>query len=214
MNEAGNEDWQPAAAWREFVTQPISYTSGSRLAACFKGSLEVGFCQQLSASPRLRDKLSAVIAAHYALPDWKENEAVDEADRAIALSSPDHIREVAHRAGAIYWAGTISGAILAHEVEVFHKHLGRDLCAFALVNRDLAGPRQEVDASGNLGNWVMADGWRCLEAWRRSLPESIAKRILLKLEPNNLLDMPPGRTFAELGPAIVRRSAKMRSAHG
>ncbi len=203
-----------AAEWRDFLAQPAAYAHNSRLAACFNGTIDAQFCEQLAMSPRLRGRLSAMLAQHYTLPDWTDGENCDDSDRAIAVASARQIAELAHRSGAIYWAASIATAILAHEVEAYHKQLGRDLCTFALTNRDLCGPKQEVSAPDNLRNWVQADGWRCVEAWRRNLPESVGRRVLLKLAPNPLLDMPPGRTFTELGPAIVQRAANLGGSHG
>jgi type III secretion protein L len=182
-------------AWREFLAEPAAYTHGAWLAACFGGALDARFCGQLASTARLRGRLSALITRHYALPPWTEAQSCHEADRAIAMLPGDHIDELARRSGAIYWAGSIAKAILAHEVEAFHNCLGRNLCTFALAQRDLAGPAQELETPDSLSLRVLADGWRCVGAWRQGLPESVGRRVLLKLDPNTQLEFSPGSPF-------------------
>lgn len=200
--------------WRDFLAFPSAYVHAIHLAACFGGKFEVQFCEQLGMTDRLHGRLSALIAEHYVLPDWTEDKICEVGDRTIALASGNQIHEMAMRSGAIYWSANIASAVLAHEVEAFHKQLGGDLCTYAVAHRELAGPKRDPLPQDDLREVVLADGWRCVESWRRALPDAVGRRVLLKLAPNPLLDMPHGRTFTDLGPAIVRRAAGVGGAHG
>ena len=200
--------------WRAFLSLPAAYAHGVHLAACLGDNFEVEFCEQLLATERLHSRLSELLTQHYDLPDWREEQVCDAEDRVIAMATAEQIDVLAARSGAIYWSANIAGAILAHEAEAFQQQLGHDLCSYAVVHRDLAGPKRDTVQQDDLHNVVLTDGWRCIEAWRRNLPESIGKRVLLKLAPNPLFDMQPDRIFDEFGPAIVRRAANVGGVHG
>jgi hypothetical protein len=179
----------------------------ARLDACFDNEFGTALCDRLKASGRLQDRLASVIATHYALSPSIDPAAVSEIDQAIVLLSGAQLAEVAGRSGAIYWANTIANVILAPQVEVLHQQIGEEFCNFALAHRDLAGPESTVGSFNDIGERIIADGWRCLAAWGHALPNGLGMRVRLKLPATAELDTVPAPPFFQAGPAIVRRAA-------
>jgi hypothetical protein len=202
---------QAAAAlspgWSEFMNRPAAYTDGSRLAACFEHTFGADLCDRLKASIRLRDRLSAIVCARYALVRWVPPETCGDLDRAIALFPAARLVDLARRSGAVFWASTIANVILAPQVAALHQQLGEPVCSFALANRDLAGPEQAVEPLDDVGSRIADDGWRCLGAWCHAMPAGVGARVQLKLAARDLLDRAPEGPFREAGPSIVRRAA-------
>jgi hypothetical protein len=190
--------------WQRFMTEPVSYTEGARLAACL--GVPAGLGQQLLASPRLHERLSDMIRAFYNLT-WIEPGECTPSDRTIALASADALRNLMERAGAIYWAGAIAGAVLTKDVQAIQDALGAELYAFALKNRDRSGTRQELAPFDTLATRISDDGWRCFSAWCDVLPKGVAQRVHLKLPFSSILDESPSSPFNTCGPEIVRRAA-------
>ncbi|TWG99546.1 YOP protein translocation protein K (YscK) [Mesorhizobium sp. J18] len=193
---------------RSFLEEPASYAAVEHLEPCFDHAISRQACERLLADRRLNERLSGLLAQHYELPGMPAGaeQDLDPADRSIVLSDSQNIGEIVLRAGAIYWANTIAGTVLGREAAALHAALGSELCAFAVANKDLAGPRQPVEPSETLRDRIMADGWRCLAAWCRAIDPAISARFRLKLSPSAPLgeaEMP----FAEIGPAVVRRVA-------
>ncbi|MER8606746.1 hypothetical protein NKH48_24045 [Mesorhizobium sp. M1233] len=133
-------------------------------------------------------------------------EPADEVDRAIALSSGEELEELALRSGAIYWAGSLAAVIVGREAAALQAALGADLCAFALANRDLAGPIERLGPLEDISGRVYGDGLSCLGAWCQIMPGDTSMRVRLKLVPQELIHQPSAEQFAEVGPAIVRRA--------
>ncbi len=195
-----------AAGWRVFMDMPAAYAEPGRLAACLEGTVSRAACARLLGTERLHPRLSALIARHYGLAAPLSPDTLDEADRAIALAPADRLAEIARRAGAIHWSASLAAAVLAREVEALHAELGEELCAFAIANRDLSGPRQPVEPLDGIADRIAVDGWRCLGAWCRAVPAAVGARVRLKLVAGALLDDAPDAPFAETGPALVRRA--------
>jgi hypothetical protein len=131
---------------------------------------------------------------------------VDDDDRTIALASAEHLSELGERAGAIYWARTITRAILAAHVKALQEQLGEPLCTLALAHQDLSGPEQSLEPIETIGARIRDDGWRCLAAWCASQPAAVNARVRLKLAARPAFDTAAEASFAECGPAIVRRA--------
>jgi hypothetical protein len=189
------------------MTAPAAYIDGSRLASCFVNEFSVALCQRLSASRRLRSRLSAIIDAHYALGPWVPPNALSEVDRTIALCPSGQLNVLAQRSGAIFWASTIANVILSRQVETLHQQLGEALCKLGLAHRDLSGPEQALEPLHNVGSRVVDDGWRCIGAWCHAAPLGVGARVRLKTAKRDALDRPPESPFQEVGPSIVRRAA-------
>lgn len=189
------------------MRRPAAYIDASRLAVCFDHQLSAELCGRLKGADRLQDKLSTLINSRYALAAPVAPDAVDDLDRDIALSPVQRLADVMRRAGAIYWANAIANVLLAEEVSQLHRQLGEAVCAFALANRDLSGPRDELEPVAGAGARVTADGERCFAAWCQSLPEAVAARVRLKLPPRLAFDASPEVPLAAIGPSIVRRAA-------
>ena len=207
MTEHAGTETADAVAWRSFIDNPAVYVAPERLAACFGGAISVAACERMLATERLQVRLSALLAEQHALAEPDVHES-DDLDRSVALASVDDLDDIALRSGAIYWAGALAGVILAQKAAALHDALGEELCAFAVASRDLAGPLQSLDPVEGIRERVLADGWRCLSAWCHALPAAIGMRVRLKLPPDDLIDATPPPSFAETGPAIVRRAAR------
>jgi hypothetical protein len=197
---------QPSA-WDTFVASPSVYADRTRLAACFGGRLGADLCGRFMTSPRLQDRLCAMLRKRYALAPLIDGEALSAADRAIALATPARLTDIIRRAGAIFWANTFASMILASHVEVLDRTLEPGLCTFALANRDLAGPVQGIDPVDGLASRLATDGLCCLGAWCRAQPDGVGTRVRLKLPASSALDAPPAVPFDAIGPFIVRRAA-------
>jgi hypothetical protein len=201
-------DMEPAdaAEWRSFVENPSRYADPRRLAACFGDAIGDAACERMLRSERLQTRLSKLLVEHHRLSGSMPVAEGDDIDRTIALMPAEDLDEIALRAGAIHWAGSFAGIILGQKAAALHEALGEELCAFAVANRDLAGPAQSLDPVEGVRERVVADGWRCLGAWCRAVPVAIGMRVRLKLPPDDLIDAMPVSPFAEAGPGIVRRA--------
>jgi hypothetical protein len=194
------------ARWDAFVTQPALYIEPSRLAMCFDGMVDSELCARLQTSFRLEERLSNLVHSRYGLVHTIAAEDVSDTDRSIALASPEQLAELVRRAGAIYWANSISNTVRAADAAAFDAALGEALCVVALANRDLSGPMQPLTPHDQLRTRMMEDGLRCLGAWCKAQSAGVGLRVSLKLAPNPALDDAVNRPFDELGPAIVRRT--------
>jgi hypothetical protein len=198
---------EPNAAWHILMAEPAQYIQPSLLAPCFGDGFPVGLCERMLATPRLAGRLSGVILSHYDLLPAKGEEHFDLADRIVAIAPPQTLPEIARRAGAIYWSATIANTVLAREVNALQSHVGEALCSFAIRHRGLAGPEQTLAPFDTLSERITADGWRCFAAWCAAVDPAIGIRTRLKLPPQNGLDASLAASFAESGPAIIRRAA-------
>lgn len=194
-------------SWSEFMESPAAYIDSGRLDDCFGNEFGAGLCERLRTSNRLRERMSAVVRAHYSLvPDVPQADCSD-VDRKIALAPAAHLVEIAQRSGAVFWAGTIANVILARQVEALRRQLGDALYGYALAHRDLSGPAQALEPLDTIGSRLAQDGWRCFGAWCRALPAGVGARVRLKLATNISLEQDPEGPFREFGPPIVRRAA-------
>ncbi|MGX9115426.1 SctK family type III secretion system sorting platform protein [Mesorhizobium sp. BHbsci] len=192
--------------WRTFMSNPAGYADAARLAECFDGTIGEAACERMLRSQRLHERLSQLLLDHYGLTCAISDEPPDAVDRAIALSSGEELEEVALRAGAIYWAGSLAAAINKRQAAALQAALGPEICAFAVANRDLTGPMQPLEPMEDIHRRVYADGLRCLGAWCQAMPGDTSMRVRLKLMPHELVDQTTAKPFSEAGPAIVRRA--------
>jgi hypothetical protein len=203
MTGTGSE--QPASLeWQAFMSRLASYADAARLAECFDGAISEAACQRMLQSQRLQERLSKLLLEHYRL-SCVADEPSDEVDRAIALSSGEELDDLALRAGAIYWAGSLAAVIDGREAEALQAALGADLCTFAVANRDLAGPTRPLQPLEDIRDRVYADGLSCLGGWCQAMPGETGARVRIKLMPHELVDR-TAKPFIEAGPAIVRRA--------
>lgn len=189
------------------MRQPVDYIDAGRLAACFDDAFSPDLCERLRGTGRLQDRLSELVDKRYALAAPIAEDAVEESDRNIALSSAERLRDLIGRAGAIYWANAIANVVLAEEVRSLHEQLGEALCAFALANRDLSGPGETLEPLVSAGKRIAEFGERCFAAWCQSLPEAAGARVRLKLPTTCEHGEEPAELFVAIGPSIVRRAA-------
>ncbi|TKT69265.1 hypothetical protein [Aquamicrobium sp. LC103] len=190
------------------MQNPAAYAHPERLAACFDRAISATACKTLLETKRLSTRLSHLIEKRYALgAERSAEEAIGEEDRRVALLPPDAMAEVAMRAGVTYWASAFAGAITGSEAAPLRREFGEELCAYALANKDLAGPKQELDPVDTARERIASDGWRCLAAWCHVVGPAAGTRFRLKLRPMALLDEVPSAALLEIGPQIIRRVA-------
>jgi len=201
-----------AQDWHNFMLRPARYAEPSHIRGCFNGAISGELAAKLTACARIEERLSKILAARYSLSGRVELETCIEKDRVIALMPSEELGRVAQRAGAVYWGASLATAVLASDVEVLQQQLGQDLYQFALAHRDLSGAVQYLRPIETIGTAVSNDGWRCFEGWRRSLPQAVAERILLKLPAGYEAGGSLGSTFREKGPGIVRCAGSLAEA--
>jgi hypothetical protein len=190
--------------WPTLMDRPSAYIDVTRLAACFDGGIRNALCERLRAADRLQSRLSAIITEFYALCAPVGPEAASAADQKVALLGSGKTREVARRAGAVYWANAIANAVRAEEARWLRARLGEALYTFALANRHLSPASGKFDLTDEVDLQISEDGMRCLGAWCQSQPEAIAQRVRLKSPASAALDDNADGPFKEIGPAIIR----------
>lgn len=196
-----------SAEWDAFMRYPVTYVELSLLEECFDNRLGAEVCDRLKGVERLRGRLSKIIIDRCRLIPECDPFLVGDDDRVIALASAERLSELSQRAGAIYWAKTITRVILAAHVKALQEQLGEPLCALALAHQDLSGPEQRLEPIETIGARITDDGWRCLAAWCASQPAAVNGRVRLKLAARDAFDTASEVSFGECGPAIVRRAA-------
>jgi hypothetical protein len=206
MTAAGNRAPDPLD-WATLMNRPSAYMHTTRLAACFDRRIGVRLCERLQGASRLQDRLSVMIVEFYGLAAPIGPDAVSPADQKIATLPAASISNVVRRAGAVYWANAIAGAVRAEEVRWLRDRLGEAIHTFALENRKLSGSPEKLDMADGGDTRIVEDGVRCLAAWCRSQPAAIGERVRLKSPPSLALDGAVQSPFNEIGPAIIRCAA-------
>jgi hypothetical protein len=196
-----------AMDWATLMNRPAAYIDLARLAACFDARISVPLCERLRGASRLEHRLSEIISDFYALAGPVAPETVGQVDQHVALLPVGRIDDLVRRAGAVYWATAIANMVRAEEVRWLRDKLGETLCAFALANRNLAGPPRKLEPVDDANARIAEDGLRCLAAWCQSQPEAIGGRVRLKSAAHPALDDRAPGPFDEIGPAIIRCAA-------
>jgi hypothetical protein len=194
--------------WQDFIAHPARHINAGRLVACFDGRFGADLCRRLQACRRLEARLSTIILTRHHLSSRLAPNACSAADRTIALATADELDRLLRRAGAIYWSAAIANVVLAEQVAMLHRQLDETLCAFAIANRDLAGPVRSIAPVDGLAQRVAEAGLRCLAAWCRAQPPEVGIRVRLKLPPADALDRAPEDAFVEMAIAIIHRAAQ------
>ena len=162
--------------WGEFMQRPARYASAAHVRACFNNSIGEDLAASSGPAPASKTAFRSCLPRTTA---YRRRRTARRAASATGPSCfcPPEIAALAQRAGAVWWAASFATAVRGSEVQALQKLLGEDLYQFALANRDMAGPAQNLQRIENLENAVAADGWSCFEAWRRALPRAAAQRI-------------------------------------
>ena len=191
------------------MNEPAGYVEPQRLFACFGGAIGQEACERMLDTDRLKPRLSALLLEKHQLNagSFRLEDEIEEADRIVALSSPDELDDLALQAGAVYWSDSFAGTILKSVIATLQEEIGEALYAFAVANRDLSGPVRPLVPLEGIRERIFADGWHCLGAWCHDLPAEVGTRVRLKLPPDDVIDQAPDPAFAHLGAAIIRRVA-------
>ncbi len=197
MPTASDQDWDA------FVTNPAAYVDAGRLAACIDDAIAGPGCQLMLDTPRLARRLSALLASQFGLAPLSEDLANE--DRRIALAPKGDIEDMVMHTGAICWSGALAGAIGKEKVSAIHHQIGEDLFAFALANRDIAAPSRSLEPLETLAARMRDDGWRCMAAWCRAMPEPVSAWMKVKVPVGIDLDAEPMTGGAE----IMRRTSEV-----
>jgi hypothetical protein len=160
--------------------------------------------ERLLAVPRLRDKLSSIIAARHALDPCACRD-LTAADRAPAAWPADQLIRLAHLAGGVWHARSlrqlIRGRSLAPVLSGFDQHLR----AIAISHIDLAVADPAPSDRPGLADAIRHDGMHCLNAWIAGLPSCIVSRVVLKFAPTSAIGGPASATHQVRGVLIIRR---------
>ncbi|MBN9235496.1 MULTISPECIES: SctK family type III secretion system sorting platform protein [Phyllobacteriaceae] len=191
--------------WREFWSNPASYADAGWLSECFDGQIGFDACERMLETPRLKARLSKLLAERHDLTLKDLPRLPEQTDRQIALASGDELERLALRAGAIYWANSLAAVIDGRQAGAIQAALGPELCALAVANRDISGPVRPLEPLDDLSGRFFADGLSCLESWLQEVSPQLAKRVRLKLA-NGLPGLGDARQVAELGARILRRA--------
>jgi hypothetical protein len=200
-----------AMDWATLMNRPAIYTDLARFAACFDGRISISLCERLRGASRLEDRLSKIITDFYALAAPVAPELLGQVDQHVALLPVGRIGDLVRRAGVVYWAAAIANMVRAEEVRWLRDKLGETLCTFALANRNLAGPPRRLEPVDGADARIVEDGIRCLGAWCGSQPPAVGGRVRLKTAAHPALDDGVQGPFDEIGPAIIRCVASLRT---
>jgi hypothetical protein len=193
------------STFQSFAEMPALYIHPHRCREWLP-HLPPGVATPLLKNRRLIRRLSALIAAHYAL---SKPAPVNKDDLAIALLDIEALLQLIHLSGAIFYGQSlrteISGTAIAgllsgldpwtYEAAVKHADLGEN------TDREAEEPDLLTRES------LLRAGHRCFFSWVKTLPPSIAARVWLKFPENPGKDDPPA-IFDKCGPKIVRAAAQ------
>lgn len=196
---------EAGARWRVFVEHPSTHAHPGRIAACFDGAVSEDACSRLQAASRLHPRLTARLVAHFKLPPLDTD--IDGATRDAVLAAIDDPEGLILRCGAIYWSASLTETILGHVAARLQDELGEELYTLAVRNRDLAGPRRQLEPLDNLRPRVVADGTRCFLAWLGSQAAGLRERVLLRFADTEVTIENDDPAFIDLCRKIVQRAA-------
>lgn len=205
---------RPHRARLRFERLPGAYCHPDRIGRLLPEGLPVSFRDRLQASPRLRLRLSALLARRYQL------ETCNAADLAtpegcFAQLEGEELMSAVRCVGAIWHARAIRKVILTEPLRRLIERLGRNNHRAALRFIDLSpddnDPNEGADSDHAtpdieaLLNKIERDGLIAVNAWRRHQPVALAERLRLKLPPGSDVDDEPPASHRDHGLMIVDR---------
>jgi hypothetical protein len=194
------DDGRPASG---FCAMPAAYIHPDRFRGCVP-DLPAPLAERLLEVPRLRGKLSSIIAAHHAL-DRCGCCDLTAADRAPAAWPADRLIRLAHLAGGVWHARSLQQLIRGKSLTLALSEFDQDLRAIAISHIGLAAADPTPSDAGDLADAIRRDGMHCLNAWIAELPSCINSRVVLKFAPTSAIGGPASAAHQVRGVLIVRR---------
>lgn len=174
--------------------QRVGTASPERTADLLGHGVSATLVEKLTGAPRLQGRLAALLVSR--LGDLGR---LDDRQVSVLAMTPDALRELAVRAGAVWNAGAVARIIDGATRRALTARLGDDAYGLALSGRRLAPPDGPVDLTfAAIADAAPIEGAACLAAWCDIQPSPIAARLTLvgpKAAP-----MAGHRTW---GPAII-----------
>ncbi|MGI9437693.1 MAG: SctK family type III secretion system sorting platform protein, partial [Geminicoccaceae bacterium] len=201
----------------KFERMPAAYIHPLRLGHCLPAELPEAFRDRLLHTPRLQQRLSALIAWKFTLPSGGIDQLTSSSDplpcapARFAMLEGGALETATRSIGAIWHRQTIAKIILAEPLRRLTTWLGRDIyrealgygaCGNAETGSD-EHPFADTPDIQALCQAIERDGQRCVLAWSDRQPAALAARLRIKLPPDAEIDGEPARLFRSLGPAIV-----------
>lgn len=159
-----------------FLADPCAWADPGRAAALLAPGLRQSTAQWLMTSPRTAARASRLLSERLGQGSL---DALEPADRGLALAPAAALRAVAAAAGAVWHAARVRNLLRAQEINALAAQHGPDVRAAALRHAALS-PRPDVVPGEELGDAVARDGARCIAAWIAALPAWAGDRIRLK----------------------------------
>jgi Bacterial type III secretion apparatus protein (OrgA_MxiK)/YOP proteins translocation protein K (YscK) len=193
------------SAWlAEFCWQPAAYIHPDRFHPCVPDLPRV-LADQLLDTPRLRNKLSNIIIAHYRLGTCVDDLASHQVRPSLWVA--ERLIRLAYFAGAVWHAHSLRRLILGRWLAVALSGFDPALRETALANLDLA-PEDVAPLAGiELAEAIRLDGIRCLGAWIGQLPENVRSRVVLKFSVSSAIDGATSAIHQRRGASIINRLA-------
>jgi hypothetical protein len=183
---------------------PAATIHPDRFRGCIP-DLPAPLVERMLAVPRLRGKLSSVIAARHASDRCGCRDLTWD-DRAPAAWPADQLIRLAHLAGGVWHARSLQQLIRGRSLAQVLSEFDQDLRAIAIRHIDLAVADPKTAPDGrDLGDAIRRDGMHCLNAWIATLPSCIGSRVVLKFAPTSAIGGPASAAHQAGGVLIVRR---------
>jgi hypothetical protein len=160
---------------------------------------------RMLAVPRLRAKLSSVIAARHASDRCGCRDLTWD-DRAPAAWPADRLIRLAYLAGGVWHARSLQQLIRGRSLAQVLSEFDQDLRAIAIRHIDLAAADPKTASDGrDLVDAIRHDGMHCLNAWIAALPSCIGSRVVVRFAPTSAIGGPASAAHQVGGVRIVRR---------
>lgn len=186
--QIGSEMVELKRAHLRFDRLPGAYIHPRRLGDCLPPELPFELRDQLLYSTRLQTRLSSVLRRHFDLKPCVMKD-FDTPEGCFARLEGEELGMMVRRIGAVWHGRTIAGIILKDALKELIAWLGEDGYRAALRHGRLVTvdvDREEISEPSDfdrLYTKIERDGQRCVNAWCRHQPASLAARLLLKFPP-------------------------------
>lgn len=203
-------DIRQKLAYLRFDRLPAAYIHPQRLNHYLPANLPHRLRDRLLYATRLQPRLSSFLAKRFDLQPCARQD-FDMPEGRFAQLEGEKLGMTVRRIGAVWHGRSIAAIILADALKELIAWLGQDGYRAALRHGKLANQEVDREVIGDevdierLCQMIERDGQRCVSAWCRHQPASLAARLLLKFPPVADVDEEPEEAFRDLGLLITDR---------